>query len=83
MNYARTGTLRCPQAVSECGRDEVSEKSAAYQLWITTQARVCFCKILQRDLPHAAAHYAKAVLFKTPRQPKSIKKSSFINEIGL
>jgi hypothetical protein len=37
------------QAVGERGRDENLEKGAASQRMMTTQARVCFRKILQRD----------------------------------
>jgi hypothetical protein len=43
---------------------------------MTTQARVCFRKILQRDLPHAAAHGLRAELFK----PQDSQKASKIQE---
>jgi hypothetical protein len=75
------------QAVMECGCDENLEKGAAHQLLMTTQARVCFRKILQRNLPYRRSSRSTSSNSSKPQDSqkasKSIKKSSFTNQIGL
>jgi hypothetical protein len=60
-------------AVIECGRDENLQQGAAHQLVITTNCRACLRKILQRDLPFAAAHGARTL---TSSRCQNIKKLS-------
>jgi hypothetical protein len=71
------------QAVGERGRDENLEKGAARQLQITTQCRVCFRKICQRDFLTCRSSRSMNANLQTPRQSKSIKNSSFTNQIAL
>jgi hypothetical protein len=75
--------LRCIPAVGECGRDENLEKGAASQLQMTTQARVCFRKILQRDFLTCRSSRSSNSDSSNPKTVKSIKKSRFEIQIAL
>jgi hypothetical protein len=65
------------QAVGECGRDENLEKGAAHQLQMTTQARVCFRKILQRDFLTCRSSRSKRRTLQDLKTVKEHQKETF------
>jgi hypothetical protein len=79
----RTWAPRCPQAVGECGRDEISEKGAAHQLQMTTHWRVCFRRNLQRDFLTCRSSRSRINTLQGAKIEKQIKETRFKRQIAL